>query len=66
MSRGEAKRTFTLDDLAEQTAGVDCRKDADVLDEIPGAYKDIDEVMDNQKDLVKVVAQLKQFMCIKG
>lgn len=66
MSRGEAKRTFTLSDLAEQTAGIECRKDEGVLDEIPGAYKSIDEVMDNQKDLVKIVAQLKQIMCIKG
>jgi tRNA-splicing ligase RtcB len=66
MSRSEAKRTFTLEDLAKQTDGVECRKDEGVLDEIPGAYKDIDEVMENQKDLVKVVAQLKQFMCIKG
>jgi tRNA-splicing ligase RtcB len=46
--------------------GVDCRKDDGVLDEIPGAYKDIDEVMENQKDLVRVIAQLKQFLCIKG
>lgn len=66
MSRGQAKRTFTLADLAAQTAGVDCRKDDGVLDEIPGAYKDIDEVMANQTDLVRVKAQLKQFMCIKG
>ncbi|MES3039391.1 MAG: RtcB family protein [Bdellovibrionota bacterium] len=66
MSRTEAKKRFTLKDLADQTAGVNCRKDAGVLDEIPGAYKDIDEVMENQKDLVRVVAQLKQFMCIKG
>lgn len=66
MSRTEAKRRFTLDDLAAQTAGVECRKDDGVLDEIPGAYKDIDQVMENQKDLVEVVAQLKQFMCIKG
>jgi tRNA-splicing ligase RtcB len=66
MSRTQAKKQFTLADLAAQTAGVDCRKDEGVLDEIPGAYKDIDEVMANQKDLVRVVAQLKQFMCIKG
>jgi tRNA-splicing ligase RtcB len=66
MSRGEAKRRFTLDDLALQTAGVECRKDEGVIDEIPGAYKDIDEVMANQSDLVEVVAQLKQIMCIKG
>lgn len=66
MSRTKAKATFTLEDFAQQTAGVECRKDAGVLDEIPGAYKDIDEVMENQKDLVKIVAQLKQFMCVKG
>lgn len=66
MSRTQAKKTFTLNDLAQQTSGVDCRKDEGVLDEIPGAYKDIDQVMENQKDLVEIVAQLKQFMCIKG
>lgn len=66
MSRGEAKRHFTLDDLAEQTAGVECRKDGGVLDEIPGSYKDIDAVMANQSDLVEIVAQLKQVLCVKG
>ncbi len=66
MSRGEARRTFTMDDLKAQTAGVECRKDKDVIDEIPSAYKSIDAVMENQKDLVEVVAQLKQIMCIKG
>ena len=66
MSRGQAKRTFTRDDLIAQTAGVECRKDSAVIDEIPGAYKSIDEVMANQADLVKVVATLKQVMCIKG
>lgn len=66
MSRGEAKRTFTIDDLVEQTEGVECRKDPSVIDEIPGAYKDIDTVMDNQKDLVEVLYTLKQVMCIKG
>jgi tRNA-splicing ligase RtcB len=66
MSRGAAKRHFDLTDLATQTSGVECRKDAGVLDEIPGAYKDIDQVMDNQKDLVEVVAQLKQVLCVKG
>jgi tRNA-splicing ligase RtcB len=66
MGRNEAKRTFNLADLEAQTAGVDCRKDADVLDEIPGAYKDIDVVMANQVDLVKPVHTLKQFICIKG
>lgn len=66
MSRTKAKANFTIDDLNKQTEGVDCRKDEGVLDEIPGAYKDIDLVMNNQKDLVEIVAQLKQFMCIKG
>lgn len=66
MSRGAAKRQFTLADLAEQTSGIECRKDEGVIDEIPGAYKDIDEVMENQTDLVKVVAQLRQIMCVKG
>lgn len=66
MSRTEAKRRFTVADLIAQTDGIECRKDEDVIDEIPGAYKSIDEVMENQKDLVEVVAQLKQFLCIKG
>lgn len=66
MSRGAAKRHFTLDDLAEQTAGVECRKDAGVLDEIPGAYKSIDQVMANQADLVEVVAEVKAILCVKG
>jgi tRNA-splicing ligase RtcB len=66
LSRGAAKRTYTLADLKTQTAGVECRKDAGVLDEIPGAYKDIDTVMAAQADLVEVVHTLKQVMCIKG
>lgn len=66
MSRTKAKELFTTEDLIKQTEGVDCRKDAGVIDEIPGAYKDLDVVMENQKDLVKIVATLKQFMCIKG
>ena len=66
MSRTEAKRRFTLDDLERQTRHVECRKDADVIDEIPGAYKNIDEVMANQIDLVDVVATLKQILCVKG
>jgi tRNA-splicing ligase RtcB (3'-phosphate/5'-hydroxy nucleic acid ligase) len=66
MSRTEAKRKFSREDLAEQTQGVECRKDGGVLDEIPGAYKDIDTVMANQSDLVEVVHTLKQVVCIKG
>jgi tRNA-splicing ligase RtcB len=66
MSRGKAKKNFTLEDMAAQTAGVCCRKDEGVLDEIPGAYKDIDQVMANQSDLVEVVATLKQVLCVKG
>lgn len=66
MSRTKARATFTQDDLALQTHGVDCRKDADIIDEIPGAYKDINEVMANQSDLVEIVHTLKQIICIKG
>jgi tRNA-splicing ligase RtcB len=66
MSRNKAKNHFTLDDLIQQTKGVECRKDAGILDEIPGAYKPIDEVMNQQADLVEVVATLKQVVCVKG
>lgn len=66
LSRGAAKRQFTVEDLKEQTAGVECRKDAGVLDEIPGAYKNIEQVMENQKDLVEIVATLKQVLSVKG
>jgi tRNA-splicing ligase RtcB len=66
MSRGAAKRQFTLDDLAAQTEGVECRKDAGVLDEIPGAYKDIEQVMRNQADLVAIRHELRQVLCVKG
>jgi tRNA-splicing ligase RtcB len=66
MSRTAAKKAFSRADLERQTAGVECRKDAGVIDEIPSAYKDIDEVMRNQRDLVEVVAQLKQVVCVKG
>ncbi|APR86586.1 Hypothetical protein A7982_11935 [Minicystis rosea] len=66
MSRGEAKRRFTIKDLLKQTEGVECRKDGGVLDEIPGAYKPIEQVMENQRDLVEIVAELKQVLCIKG
>jgi len=66
MSRTQAKRQFNRWDLEQQTAGVECRKDGGVIDEIPGAYKDIDEVMANQSDLVDVVHTLKQVLCVKG
>ncbi|GHF74919.1 RNA-splicing ligase RtcB [Kitasatospora xanthocidica] len=66
MSRNAAKKKFTTRDLAEQTAGVECRKDSGVVDEIPGAYKNIEKVIEQQKDLVEVVAHLKQVVCVKG
>ncbi|MFJ9776441.1 RtcB family protein [Kitasatospora sp. NPDC101157] len=66
MSRNAAKKRFTTRDLAEQTKGVECRKDSGVVDEIPGAYKNIEKVIDQQKDLVEVVAHLKQVVCVKG
>ena len=66
MSRTKAKSKYTIEDLKAQTAGVECRKDKGVVDEIPGAYKDIEEVMRAQSDLVEVVAELKQVICVKG
>ena len=66
MSRTAATKQFTVDDLVSQTDGVVCRKDKGVLDEIPGAYKDIDEVMENQIDLVEAVHTLKQILTVKG
>ncbi|GGQ66486.1 RtcB family protein [Streptomyces althioticus] len=66
MSRNAAKRRFTAKDLAEQTQGVECRKDSGVVDEIPSAYKPIEQVIDQQRDLVEVVAKLKQVVCVKG
>lgn len=66
MSRTEARRRFTLDDHARATEGVECRKDASVLDETPAAYKPIDDVMAAQADLVEVVHTLKQVVCVKG
>ncbi len=66
MSRGEAKRQFTVEDLESQTSGVECRKDAGVIDEIPGAYKDIDSVMLAQQSLVEPLFRLKQLLCVKG
>ncbi|MEV5983375.1 RtcB family protein [Streptomyces sp. NPDC052114] len=66
MSRGAAKRRFSAKDLEEQTRGVECRKDSGVVDEIPAAYKPIEQVMEHQRDLVEVVAKLKQVICVKG
>ena len=66
MSRNAAKRRFSARDLADQTRGVECRKDSGVVDEIPAAYKSIDQVIDQQRDLVEVVAKLRQVVCVKG
>ena len=66
MSRTEAKKRFTIDDHVKATAGVECRKDHDVLDETPAAYKPIDAVMNAQSDLVDVVHTLRQVVCVKG
>ncbi len=66
MSRTEAKKRFTIEDHIAATAGVECRKDADVIDETPNAYKDIDAVMAAQFDLVDIVHTLKQVVCVKG
>lgn len=66
MSRSAAKRQFSHRDVEIQTQGVECRKDQHVVDEIPGAYKDIDVVMENQADLVDIVHTLKQVICVKG
>ena len=66
MSRTAAEKQFTESDLVRQTDGVICRKDKGVIDEIPGAYKDIDEVMENQKDLTETLHTLKQVVCVKG
>ncbi len=66
LSRSAAKRQFTVEDHEKATAGVECRKDEGVLDETPGAYKNIDDVMNAQKDLVEIVHTLKQVVCVKG
>ena len=66
MSRRQAKKQFSLQDHARATQGVECRKDEGVIDETPGAYKDIDAVMAAQSDLVEVVHTLKQVVCVKG
>jgi tRNA-splicing ligase RtcB len=66
MSRTEARKRFTVEQHVAATEGVECRKDADVIDETPAAYKDIDAVMEAQRDLVEVVHTLKQVVCVKG
>jgi tRNA-splicing ligase RtcB len=66
MSRTEARKRFSVEDHRAATAGVECRKDVDVIDETPAAYKDIDAVMHAQRDLVEVVHTLKQVVCVKG
>jgi len=66
MSRSEARKRFTVRDLKDQTKGVECRKDPGVIDEAPKAYKNIDSVMKQQQDLVEIVAELKQIVCVKG
>jgi tRNA-splicing ligase RtcB len=62
----QAKKLFSVEDQVRATAGVECRKDKDVIDEIPMAYKDIDAVMEAQNDLVEIVYSLKQVICVKG
>jgi tRNA-splicing ligase RtcB len=66
MSRNEAKRRFTIEDHERATAGIECRKDAEVIDETPAAYKDIDAVMAAQTDLVEIVHTLRQIVVVKG
>jgi len=66
LSRSKAKEKFTVEDVIAQTAGVECRKDAGIIDEIPGAYKDIDAVMAAQTDLVETMYELKGVVCVKG
>ncbi|MCG8672997.1 MAG: RtcB family protein, partial [Pseudomonadales bacterium] len=66
MSRTQAKKMVSLEEHVKATEGVECRKDAAVIDETPAAYKPIDEVMEAQKDLVEVVYTLKQVVCVKG
>jgi tRNA-splicing ligase RtcB len=66
MSRTAAKKKFSMADHEAATAGIECRKDADVIDETPAAYKSIDDVMAAQRDLVEVVHTLRQVVCVKG
>ena len=65
-SRNQARKAFNVQDLARQTEGVECRKDSGVIDEAPKAYKDIRRVMEQQRDLVEIVSELKQLVCVKG
>ena len=66
MSRTKARKMFAIEDHVRATEGVECRKDAGVIDETPMAYKDIDDVMAAQSDLLDVVHRLKQVLCVKG
>ena len=66
MSRSQAKQSFNVSDLERQTEGVECRKDRGVIDEAPKAYKNIEHVMAQQADLVEIVTELKQVLCVKG
>jgi tRNA-splicing ligase RtcB len=66
MSRSKARKTFTVEDHKKMTKGIECRKDSDVIDETPGAYKDIDMVMKSQETLVRPIHELRQVICIKG
>ena len=66
MSRTEARKRFTLSDHEQATRGIECRKDSDVIDETPGAYKPIEAVMSAQSDLVEIVHKLHQVICVKG
>ena len=65
-SRGEARRRFTMDDFRKAMAGIECRHSAKLIDELPMAYKDIDEVMENSRNLVKVEHTLRQLVNVKG
>jgi tRNA-splicing ligase RtcB len=66
MSRTKAKKVFSVQDHIKAKKGVECRKDASVIDETPSAYKDIDAVMNAQKDLIEIVRTFKQVVCVKG
>ena len=66
MSRNEAKKKFSVEDHIRMTEGIECRKDADVIDETPAAYKPIDAVMEAQSDLVEILHTLHQVVCVKG